>query len=185
MNSFLRSMNPHPKIFTLTYNTQNLNRQPPDKFGNLVDPHLKTTSRILARFQNFRNSWKEIYDVLWIATEILMNKWKTKIQKDYKWNMLQKRCHLPTRKKNTLQEKYPHHLHQLPAHFVEVPNTPPHRVNEVILSIMAQRWTWGSHEADKSAVFHMYVYCKSYYIHVFLCTYFLSFCLWPSLCATS
>ena len=134
MNSFLRSMNPHPKIFTLTYNTQpspvspygnpNLNRQPPDTFGNLVDSHLKTTSRILARFQNSHNSWKEIYHVLWIATEILMNKWKMKIQKDHKWNMLQERCYLPTRKKNTLQEKYPHHLHQLPAHFVEVPNTP-------------------------------------------------------------
>ena len=66
MNSFLRSMNPHLKNVTPTYNTQtspvlpngnpNLNRQPSAKFGNLVDPHLKITDRILAKFHNSLNS---------------------------------------------------------------------------------------------------------------------------------
>ena len=41
-----------------------LTRQPPAQFGNLDDPHLKITNRILAKFQSFHSAWREIHYVL-------------------------------------------------------------------------------------------------------------------------
>ena len=66
MDSFLRGIKPHLKNVAPSCNMQNqpvfpngnphLNRHFIAEFWNLVDPHLKITNRILAKFQNFHNS---------------------------------------------------------------------------------------------------------------------------------